>query len=309
MELGLLLGKEIIVMLLMALLGLLTVRAGLLKAADSKILSVVLVYLVMPCVILNAFQVKVTEARTKGLAIGFIAAILIHVVFIGITLIVGRFTKISNVMKASLIFTNSGNLIIPLVTGALGAEMVFYTCAYTIIQMILMWTYGVTLIGEDKRVDWKRLLSNVNFIIIIIGMILFGCGIQLPGMVDNVISRMSSLIGPLSMIMIGMMVGGIELKKVFVNKSNYIFCILRLIIYPLIIICLFKITGMTKWADDQNLLIVSVLAAAAPSAASVTNISQIVGKNSEQAATLNIASLLLCTITLPLIISLYVFMI
>jgi len=57
-------------------LDLLFVKTGLLKASDSKVLSVVFVYLVMPCVVLNAFQIKDTpEIRTgllysMGIAVG-----------------------------------------------------------------------------------------------------------------------------------------------------------------------------------------------------------------------------------------------
>ena len=39
------------------LIGCVLVKARLLKSADSRVLSVVMVYAVMPCVIINAFQV------------------------------------------------------------------------------------------------------------------------------------------------------------------------------------------------------------------------------------------------------------
>ena len=65
MQISLLLMQQIAQLFLVLLMGYAVVKTGLLKASDSKVLSVVFVYLVMPCVVLNAFQIKDTpEIRT-----------------------------------------------------------------------------------------------------------------------------------------------------------------------------------------------------------------------------------------------------
>ena len=56
MEVSVLLIQQIAQLFIVLLMGYVVVKAGLLKASDSKVLSVVFVYLVMPCVVLNAFQ-------------------------------------------------------------------------------------------------------------------------------------------------------------------------------------------------------------------------------------------------------------
>ena len=58
MQISLLLMRQIAQLFLILLMGYAVVKTGLLKASDSKVLSVVFVYLVMPCVVLNAFQIK-----------------------------------------------------------------------------------------------------------------------------------------------------------------------------------------------------------------------------------------------------------
>lgn len=76
MQISLLLMQQIAQLFLILLMGYAVVKTGLLKASDSKVLSVVFVYLVMPCVVLNAFQIKDTpEIRTgllysMGIAVG-----------------------------------------------------------------------------------------------------------------------------------------------------------------------------------------------------------------------------------------------
>ena len=67
MQISLLLMQQIAQLFLVLLMGYAVVKTDLLKASDSKVLSVVFVYLVMPCVVLNAFQIKDTPEIRTGL--------------------------------------------------------------------------------------------------------------------------------------------------------------------------------------------------------------------------------------------------
>ena len=51
MEISVLLAEQILKLFLILLLGFLLVKTGKLKASDSKCISVILVYLILPCVI------------------------------------------------------------------------------------------------------------------------------------------------------------------------------------------------------------------------------------------------------------------
>lgn len=44
--------------------------------------------------------------------------------------------------KATIIYSNSGNLIIPLVGAILGNEWVIYSSGYMVVQTILLWTHA-----------------------------------------------------------------------------------------------------------------------------------------------------------------------
>ena len=58
MTISILLAQQIAQLFLMIFMGFLIVKAGLLKDEDSKVLSKIVLYLIVPCVILNAFQMK-----------------------------------------------------------------------------------------------------------------------------------------------------------------------------------------------------------------------------------------------------------
>ena len=51
--------------------------------------------------------------------------------------------------KATIIYSNSGNLIIPLVGAILGNEWVIYSSGYMVVQTILLWTHAKSLVCNE----------------------------------------------------------------------------------------------------------------------------------------------------------------
>lgn len=70
MEISILLMEQITELFLMILMGYIIVKTGLLKGDDSKVISKIVLYLVIPCVIINAFQVDYTSEKVKELFFG-----------------------------------------------------------------------------------------------------------------------------------------------------------------------------------------------------------------------------------------------
>ena len=58
-------------------LGFLLVKTGVLKSEDSKALSKISIYLLIPAVIINAFDMEITAEIMQGLLLGLIASVII----------------------------------------------------------------------------------------------------------------------------------------------------------------------------------------------------------------------------------------
>lgn len=71
MHISILLMEQIIELFIMILMGFIIVKAGIVKDEDSKVLSKIVLYLIIPCVIINAFQVDYTSKTVRGLLIAF----------------------------------------------------------------------------------------------------------------------------------------------------------------------------------------------------------------------------------------------
>ena len=141
MQISLLLMEEIIKLFVIMFMGYAVVKAGLMKSSESKSISVVMVYLVIPCVIIDAFQVDYTADVKKGLLLACAAAVLVHVLFLILTTILKQVLQLDTIERATVIYSNAGILVIPLVQELLGQEYVIYSSAYIAVQLILIWTH------------------------------------------------------------------------------------------------------------------------------------------------------------------------
>ena len=173
MQISLLLMQQIAQLFLILLMGYAVVKTGLLKSSDSKVLSVVFVYLVMPCVVLNAFQIKDTPEIRTGLLYSMGIAVGMHVVFLLLNALFRKALKLDAVEQVNIIYSNAAALVIPIVQALLGEEYVVYSCAFVIVQLVLLWTHASACLQGSARLEWRKLLTNVNLIAIAVGALLY----------------------------------------------------------------------------------------------------------------------------------------
>ena len=303
---SLLLTKQIAELFIMILLGFILVKSSLLTKQDSKVLSTVALYIINPCVIINAFQVQYSQDVKNGIILSFLAAIIVHIIYIVGARMLGKVYTLNGVEKATIIYTNAGNLIIPLVQALLGKEWVVYTTGYILVSTIFIWTHGRMLICEETGFNVKELLKNVNVVASIIGILMFALKIQLPSLITETMDSMSATIAPISMIVAGMLIAGMDVKDCLKNKRLYIITFLKMIVFPLLAVCLLKFSSLSSMAKNGDMiLLISLLASVAPTAASVTQIAQIYDADSEYASAYYFITTLLCILTMPVFVWFY----
>lgn len=306
MGVSILLTEQILAMFLVVGVGYALVKTGLLKSEESKVISNIVVYVCMPCVTVDAFQIEMTKDKVQGLLLAVVVAAVVHAVMIGLVKLLGRPLGFNSIEKASMIYSNSGNLVIPLVASVLGKEWVFYTSAYTLVQTMLVWTHGVSVISGESQKDIRKIVTNPNIIALFVGFFLFVSGIQLPVIVGSCVSSLGDMIGPVSMLVIGMLIGNVNLLWVFRQKRIYLICLIRLVVVPVAAaaaMAVIKHLGIHK--DAGNILLVVLLATAAPAAAMVTQLAQLYGKDAKYASVINVMSVIFCIVTMPLMVLLY----
>ena len=302
----LILIEKIISLFFIMLLGVLLVKSRILNAQDRRILSALCIYLIMPCVILEAFQVDYTEEIRNGLMLAVVAALLIHVLWLGLVQAAGFLFHLDAVEKTSVMYSNAGNLIIPLVTAMLGQEWVIYSSAFVSVQLFWMWSHGKMVLCGEKKIEVKKVITNINMLAVFAGIILFIFQIHFPKPLDDSLSSVGQMVGPVAMLVTGMLIGNMNLKGILAYKRIWLTTFLRLIIFPVAALLLLKFSGMASFAKDgKEILLISLLATMTPSASSITQMAQIYGKDADYASAINVVTTFLCVVTMPVMTALY----
>ena len=302
MNISILLMEQIIQLFLMIFMGYLIVKVGLVKDEDSKVLSKIILYLIIPCVIINAFQVDYTMDTVKGLLLALAASVMTQVLLLIIISIAGKLLHLNEVEIASVYYSNSGNLIVPIVTFILGQDWVLYGCVFMSVQLIFLWAHCKKIISRESSYDWKK----INMISIFIGVVLFFAKIHLPEIINNTLGSVSSMIGPASMIVTGMLFAGMNLKQIFADKRVYFVSFLRLIAVPLLALVMIKISHLAMFSADGNkIMLIVFLAIITPSASTITQMCQVYGNDSRYASAINVMTTLFSIITMPLMVMLF----
>lgn len=297
---------KILQLAIFMLLGFLLVKFKVLKSQDTTVLSKISLYLLMPAAVINSFDVEMNADIIKGLILAFASAIFIHILLLGVDFIYKKLFNGTSVERASIMYSNAANLIIPIVSFVLGDEWVIYSCAFMSVQIVFLWTHAIGLFSSENKIDVKKILLNVNIIAIVIGLIMLVSGFRLSKFPKEVVSSLGGMLGIVGMIIAGMLAADVNFKKVLANKRLYLVLLMRMVICPFIVLLVLKCGSMfISIANAGQILLITFLASITPTAATITQFAQINNKEPYFAVSINIIATLVCIVTMPLFVALY----
>ena len=307
-SLSLILLKKILILFIMVLMGFITVKKGRLRSSDSYILSRLSFDWIIPCSLIACFQVDYETEKMQAFLFACLVAFLSIILYILLTRLIQKPLKLNAAEQGTAIFSNSAGVGAPLVAAVLGSEQLFFASAHMCLQNIVLVIYMTIIMSNEAKVNWKTIFLNRNIFSISAGLVMFFTGFRLPDFISSAVSTVGNMLSPVSMFMIGMLMGGVDFKEVFRNRRTYLVSALRLLIYPMIFILTAKLSGavdMFPYAKDVILVI--LICSAAPAAALVTQMAGLycTGAVAQDASTLNVITTLFCIISMPLLVFLY----
>ena len=84
----------------------------------------------------------------------------------------------------------------------------------------LLYTSAKSMLCGEKSFALKKVLTNINMIAILAGAALFLLHLQLPAVIEDSLDMVGSAIGPISMIILGMLMEGMHFTKIDVYKRQ-----------------------------------------------------------------------------------------
>lgn len=299
--------KQIIIMFILMGIGFLCRHYHLMHDQTNKELTKILLYVVSPCIIINSFFQPVTAALLKGFGWGIVATVVVFgssIIVAHLIFSIPHFKKNPNVdaMKFAATYSNGGFMGIPLVQAMMGTAGTFYSVPYLVVYNIFLWSHGVGIFEKGKeRVisdQVRTILLNPNIIATVIGLIIFVSGIHVSDIITQPIKDIVNVNTPLSMIVIGANLGGLSLDMIK-DKSIWFICILRNLIFPVMILLLLRLLPLTKTA-----YLAIVIMASCPIAGLIVMLSLMNNQSMDFPSQSLCLSTLLSVCTLPVIIML-----
>ena len=297
MDNALIILRQIGIMFFYLAIGCLLFRFDLLTKEGSRSLANLLIYISLPCAIIQSFCVSDgPEIRQALLPSLFLGALLL-LLSMAISAVLFHQEPLQNFGAA---FSNAGFMGIPLISSSLGEQAVFFSAGFTARLNILQGTYGQRLRSRQKtKRPWQALL-NPLMIGFLIGLALFFSKVTLPSAVLSCLSALSGLNAPLAMITVGAYLAQTDFHDMVFTARNYWVCAVRLVLIPLMSIALLSLFSGVSVSLRYALLI----AACAPIGANVAVYAQRLNGNYTYAVQLVCLSTLLSIITMPLIMGL-----
>lgn len=297
--------QQVAIMFILMLIGWVCYKIKFIHEQTTKDLTSVLLYVVSPCLIINAFKQKLTITRLQQF---FLLMIIITGLFI-FKIVVSKafFTKkrISDrgtrtILKYAGTYTNAGFMGIPLVQALLGSNGVFFAVPYLICYNIFMWTHGIGMFKKQEGSiadKIREIMLNPNIIAAIIGFLFFVTQLKLPQIIVQPMNYIADINTPLSMIVIGTNLGSINLKGDLKNKFVWWGIAARNIFFPLCVLGILWLIPLAHLAKLATLIM-----AACPVAGVVVLFSLISKFDVKFPTELMCLSTLFAIITLPLMI-------
>lgn len=186
-------------------------------------------------------------------------------------------------------------------------DIFFEYIVFTLPLWILIYIWGVPALliadTEKKHTIGERLKTVVNpmFIAMVVGMVIGLLKIKLPGFIMTIISVSGSCMSPIAMILTGVVVSSISLKKTFTNVGIYVTSALRLLIIPIIFSIIFKFFNIS-----QTMFICAVCTLSMPLGLNTIVIPSALGKDTSVAAGMAVISHILACVTIPIIFTFFI---
>ncbi|MCL1820514.1 MAG: AEC family transporter [Oscillospiraceae bacterium] len=293
--------EQVFTIFLLIGVGFVITKTGLLNDGGSKQLSNLILMIIVPAVIINAFEAPYDSSKLAGLCAAAVIATAAHLLGIAAGKIFFRKTEESKrvVYRFSIVYSNCGFFALPLISAIVGREGLFYGVVFIVIFNIFSWTHGVALMtGSKKNISLKKIFLSPGIVGIFIALILFFFPINLPAPVSGAISMLASANTPLAMIVVGSFMANVDFKSMMKKGSHYLAASMRLLVIPIIIIAAMRLFDM-----PEVILKALAISAAAPSAANVTLFAAKFNKDTSLGSEVIAFSTFFSILTLPLLLA------
>lgn len=288
-------------------------KLGLLDSRVNKGMTSLIVNLTNPALILGSLS------STGAVTEGDVLTLLLFSVGMYILLPLAAFliTRLARVKRDKrgiaellLIFGNTGFMAIPIMQALYGDVAVFYISILNVPFNFLIYSYGVWLLGRDRRAQLsdaaqeglpaprfslKSFLSP-GIICSVAALIMYFARLQFPAILGETFSFVGGVTPPLSMLIIGSVLAEYPLKNILSDVKIKLILTAKLLLFPVAALVLAKLFFL-----DSVIVGIVTLIFSMPCASLCTMLSKEYGVNTDVASSGVVFTTVFSLVTIPLV--------
>ena len=264
--------------------------------SGTSLLSFLLVNLFLPAKVYSSFAKNfTTDYITKNyVSIFFSLGLLFFMV--GFALLIAKLVTPreyeQRVFRYSLTLSNYAYMGYVLVENLYGSEALTGQILFCIPFAFYTYTFGYALLS-GKGSLLKKLINPITCALFL-GMVTGLSGLKMPSLVTQLLTSCSACVGPLSMVMTGLVLSGFSLRELIWDRSTYIIVAIRLLVLPAIVL------GICQIPILRPFTLYAVLMAAMPCGLNTIVFPKLVGEDCRPGARLALLSHVFSIATLPI---------
>ena len=273
-------------------------KRGIFNDVARDKLTDFVVFITLPCMIFESFNMEFSLAALKQGAV----ALIIAVVMACVALVLGKVLynrfpyEEKSILQYGTLVSNSGFAGLPVVSGAYGDEGLFLGSLFIIPTRILMWSAGISLFTKaDAKQAVKKVMLNPGIIAVEIGLVRMFLQLPLPHFVDSAVDNLGACTSPMAMALVGAILADVPLKTVFDPKSFYLVAV-RQFLLPGICLVGLRLLGMDPLTTG-----VSVVITGMPIGSTTAILAQKYGADAQFASKCVFISTLTSLVTVPIL--------
>jgi len=303
--------KSVILFVALAVPGYLLVKSGRLNAAQSGVLSKLLMYIGLPFLILSGTINNISFDKELIITIVTVAVIGIAFTFAMFfasapASAMEKNKKTNGMMRFAMTFSNNGFLGIPLAAAVFGSDSPIMTLLVilNIITNMLMYTLGVYLVSGDKsKISFKKAVFNPVLIAFVIGIVLNLLNVnEIVPEVSTFSAHFSGIVTPLSMTVLGMKMAEIRFTALFGSWRMYYVCFIKLIVFPCVVSALLlAVRYFGVGFIDNSIILAFFIAFSMPTAGLASTFADGFGGDTENAVTMTLGTTAVSIATIPIL--------
>ena len=294
-------ARQVGILFALMAVGFICNKRRILVESGVKGIVEVLMLVVTPCVIVQAFQRPFEIHLLQSLGWALAIAVFSHVLGIVVSTLCFRSPDRgkTSVLRYATTFSNAGFMGIPLEYALLGNDGVFFGAVYVTMFNIVCWSWGlVTMCDSLKEIRTRTLFVNPGTMGVVCGLPFFLFSLSLPEVVATPVKMLADLNTPLAMVVIGYYLAEASFGAVVRSGAAYVAAALRLVVLPGIVLA-------AVWAlkpSDGTMAVALVTAASAPVAALTTVFAAKYHRDVALSVGLVAATTLLSILTMPVLV-------